>query len=66
MESDGIPAPGRLRFAVTPFNFTAIGGNLPSAPAMLGNTVLWKPASTAVYSAWMLMETFMEAGCLRG
>jgi len=49
-------------FAVTPFNFTAIGGNLPSAPAMLGNTVLWKPASTAVYSAWMLMETFMQAG----
>jgi 1-pyrroline-5-carboxylate dehydrogenase len=49
-------------FAVTPFNFTAIGGNLPSAPAMLGNTVLWKPASTAVYSAWMLMQTFMEAG----
>ncbi len=49
-------------FAVSPFNFTAIGGNLPTAPAMLGNTVLWKPASTAVYSAWMLMETFMEAG----
>ena len=49
-------------FAVTPFNFTAIGGNLPSAPAMLGNTVLWKPASTAVYAAWMVMETFMEAG----
>jgi 1-pyrroline-5-carboxylate dehydrogenase len=49
-------------FAVTPFNFTAIGGNLPSAPAMLGNTVLWKPASTAVYSAWMVMEIFMEAG----
>ncbi len=49
-------------FAVSPFNFTAIGGNLSSAPAMLGNTVLWKPASTAVYSAWMLMETFMEAG----
>lgn len=49
-------------FAVTPFNFTAIGGNLPSAPAMLGNTVLWKPASAAVYSAWRLMETFMEAG----
>lgn len=49
-------------FAVTPFNFTAIGGNLPSAPAMMGNTVLWKPASTAVYSAWMLMQTFMEAG----
>ncbi|MCB2145152.1 MAG: L-glutamate gamma-semialdehyde dehydrogenase [Deltaproteobacteria bacterium] len=49
-------------FAVTPFNFTAIAGNLPSAPAMLGNTVLWKPASSAVYSAWMLMETFIEAG----
>ncbi len=49
-------------FAVTPFNFTAIGGNLPSAPAMLGNTVLWKPASSAVYSAWMLMQTFIEAG----
>jgi 1-pyrroline-5-carboxylate dehydrogenase len=49
-------------FAVSPFNFTAIGGNLPSAPAMLGNTVLWKPASTAVYSAWMLMQTLMEAG----
>jgi 1-pyrroline-5-carboxylate dehydrogenase len=49
-------------FAVTPFNFTAIGGNLPTAPAMLGNTVLWKPASTAVYSAWVLMQIFMEAG----
>jgi len=49
-------------FAVTPFNFTAIAGNLPTAPAMMGNTVLWKPASTAVYSAWMLMEIFMEAG----
>jgi 1-pyrroline-5-carboxylate dehydrogenase len=53
-------------FAVTPFNFTAIGGNLPSAPAMLGNTVLWKPASTAVYSAWMLMEIFMAAGLPAG
>ncbi|MGA6924234.1 MAG: L-glutamate gamma-semialdehyde dehydrogenase [Desulfosarcina sp.] len=49
-------------FAVTPFNFTAIGGNLPSAPAMMGNTVLWKPASTAVYAAWTLMQIFMEAG----
>jgi 1-pyrroline-5-carboxylate dehydrogenase len=53
-------------FAVSPFNFTAIGGNLPSAPAMLGNTVLWKPASSAVYSAWMLMETFIEAGLPAG
>ena len=42
-------------FAVTPFNFTAIGGNLPSEPAMLGNTVLWNPASSAVYSSWMMM-----------
>lgn len=49
-------------FAVTPFNFTAIGGNLPSAPAMMGNTVVWKPASTAVLSSWILMEIFREAG----
>ena len=49
-------------FAVTPFNFTAIAGNLPSAPAMLGNTVLWKPASSAVYSAYYLMKLFQEAG----
>jgi 1-pyrroline-5-carboxylate dehydrogenase len=53
-------------FAVTPFNFTAIGGNLPSAPAMLGNTVLWKPASSAVYSAWMLMETSWKPDYRRG
>ena len=39
-------------FAVTPFNFTSIGGNLPSAPALMGNIVLWKPASTAILSAW--------------
>ncbi|HVN67707.1 MAG TPA: aldehyde dehydrogenase family protein, partial [Candidatus Sulfotelmatobacter sp.] len=38
-------------FAITPFNFTAIGGNLPTAPAMMGNTVVWKPASTAVLSS---------------
>ena len=38
-------------FAVAPFNFTAIAGNLPTAPAMMGNTVVFKPASTAVYSA---------------
>jgi 1-pyrroline-5-carboxylate dehydrogenase len=49
-------------YAVTPFNFTAIAGNLPSAPAMLGNTVLWKPASSAVYSAYFLMKIFQEAG----
>src|SRR5215470_15140439 len=43
-------------FAVTPFNFTSIGGNLPTAPAILGNTVVWKPASTALYSAYFIME----------
>ena len=48
--------------AVTPFNFTSIAGNLPTAPAMLGNVVLWKPASSAVYSAWFLMELLIEAG----
>ena len=49
-------------FAVTPFNFAAIAGNLPSAPAMLGNTVLWKPASSAVYPAWIIMNILEEAG----
>jgi 1-pyrroline-5-carboxylate dehydrogenase len=49
-------------FAVTPFNFTSIGGNLPTAPAILGNTVLWKPASTAVMSAHWFMEILREAG----
>ena len=48
--------------AVTPFNFTSIAGNLPTAPAMMGNTVLWKPASTAVFSAYWLMRMFEEAG----
>ena len=48
--------------AVTPFNFTSIAGNLPTAPAMLGNVVLWKPASSAVYSAWFLMKLLTEAG----
>jgi len=49
-------------FAVTPFNFTAIAGNLPTAPALCGNTVIWKPASTAVLSAHYLMELLEEAG----
>jgi 1-pyrroline-5-carboxylate dehydrogenase len=49
-------------FAITPFNFTAIAGNLPTAPAMLGNTVVWKPAYTQVYSAAVLMEVFKLAG----
>src|SRR5438552_15209513 len=49
-------------FAVTPFNFTAIGGNLPTSVALMGNTVLWKPASTAAYSAHFLMKLYEEAG----
>src|SRR4051795_3460554 len=49
-------------FAVTPFNFTAIGGNLPSSAALMGNTVVWKPASTAAYSAFFVMRLFQEAG----
>lgn len=49
-------------FAVTPFNFTSIAGNLPTAPALMGNTVLWKPASSAVYSAHFIMELLEEAG----
>jgi 1-pyrroline-5-carboxylate dehydrogenase len=49
-------------FAVTPFNFTSIAGNLPTSPAMMGNTVLWKPASSAVYSAYFLMQLWKEAG----
>ncbi|MFV0605598.1 MAG: L-glutamate gamma-semialdehyde dehydrogenase [Niabella sp.] len=48
--------------AVTPFNFTAIGGNLPTAPAMCGNTVVWKCANTQVYSAQMFMRILQEAG----
>lgn len=49
-------------FAVTPFNFTSIAGNLPSAPAIMGNVSLWKPASSAVFSAYYLMKLFKEAG----
>lgn len=48
--------------AVTPFNFTAIGGNLPSSPAMAGNTSIWKPASSAVYSNYCVMKLLQEAG----
>ncbi len=48
--------------AITPFNFTAIAGNLPSAPAMCGNTVVWKVAHTQVYSAHVIMKIFREAG----
>ncbi len=49
-------------FALTPFNFTAIAGNLPSSPAMMGNTVVWKPSTTSVLSNYFVMEIFREAG----
>ena len=49
-------------FAITPFNFTSIAGNLPASPAMMGNTVVWKPNYTQVYSAALIMEIFKEAG----
>ncbi len=49
-------------YAITPFNFTAIAGNLPAAPAMMGNVVIWKPARSQVYSANVIMEIFKEAG----
>lgn len=49
-------------FALTPFNFTSIGGNLPTAPAMMGNTVVWKTSNTQIYSAWVIMEILREAG----
>jgi 1-pyrroline-5-carboxylate dehydrogenase len=49
-------------FAVTPFNFTAIGGNLPTAPALLGNVVVWKPAGTQVLSAQVTLDILREAG----
>jgi 1-pyrroline-5-carboxylate dehydrogenase len=49
-------------FAVTPFNFTSIAGNLPTAPALMGNTVVWKPASSAIYSAHFIMDLLEEAG----
>jgi len=49
-------------YAITPFNFTAIGGNLPTAPALMGNVVIWKPAHTAMLSNYYLMRMFEEAG----
>ncbi|GAC1413785.1 MAG: L-glutamate gamma-semialdehyde dehydrogenase [Gemmatimonadaceae bacterium] len=49
-------------YAVTPFNFTSIAGNLPTAPALMGNTVIWKPASSAMLSAYYIMRLLEEAG----
>jgi 1-pyrroline-5-carboxylate dehydrogenase len=49
-------------YAITPFNFTSIAGNLPTSPALMGNVTLWKPSRTAIYSAYYLMRMFEEAG----
>jgi 1-pyrroline-5-carboxylate dehydrogenase len=53
-------------FALTPFNFTSIAGNLPTSPAIMGNVVVWKPSKTQVYSASVIMEVLMEAGLPEG
>ncbi len=53
-------------FAVAPFNFTAIAGNLPTAPAIMGNTIVWKPASSAVYAPYYFMKLLQEAGLPNG
>lgn len=53
-------------FAITPFNFTSIAGNLPAAPALMGNTVIWKPNYTQVYAANVIMKVFKEAGLPEG
>jgi len=53
-------------FAVSPFNFTAIGANLCGAPAMAGNTIVWKPSSTAVYSSYLVYKLLQEAGLPKG
>ncbi len=49
-------------YAITPFNFTAIGGNLPTAPALMGNAVVWKPAATALLSNWHFFKLLEQAG----
>src|SRR5580765_2107889 len=59
--SDHRPLEGFV-YAITPFNFTAIAGNLPTAPALMGNTVVWKPAPTQQYAAHLLMALLEEAG----
>ena len=53
-------------FAITPFNFTSIAGNLPTSAAIMGNTVVWKPAHTQIYSAWVIMDVLREAGLPEG
>lgn len=63
--SDYRPLEGFV-FAITPFNFTAIAGNLPGAPAMVGNTVVWKPSEQQCLAAYRTMQLFMEAGLPAG
>ena len=53
-------------YAISPFNFTALAANLPMAPLMMGNTVVWKPATTSLLSSWYLMKIFTEAGVPAG
>lgn len=53
-------------FAISPFNFTSIAGNLPASPLVMGNVVIWKPASTAILSAYYIMKIFQEAGLPEG
>lgn len=53
-------------YAISPFNFTAIAGNLPGAPALLGNVVVWKPSDYAIASNWLLYQILLEAGLPRG
>ncbi len=53
-------------FALTPFNFTSIAGNLPMSPALMGNTVVWKPAESQVYSAQVILDIYLEAGLPAG
>jgi 1-pyrroline-5-carboxylate dehydrogenase len=60
-QTDYRPLEGFI-YAVTPFNFTAIGGNLPTAPALMGNTVVWKPSTTAMLSAYYILQILTEAG----
>ncbi len=63
--SDHRPLEGFV-YAITPFNFTAIAGNLPTAPALMGNTVVWKPSPTQQFSAHLLMDLLEEAGLPAG
>ncbi len=53
-------------YAISPFNFTAIGGNLPTAPAMMGNVAIWKPATTAIYSNYLVMRALIDSGLPAG